>query len=217
MLKSVFRHLPVALQNGLRSGRARLRRWRGAQRLRRQLRETNDWKIVVGTSGVFEAGWIPTDVEYLNLLHDDDWRAFFAEGSIAAILAEHVWEHLTPEQGLRAAQACFQYLQPGGRLRIAVPDGSHPDAAYIRQVMVNGTGAGADDHKVLYTHETLTRMLQTAGFKVVGLEYFRSDGTFHCQEWSRSDGMIHRSSRFDERNLAGKLAYTSLMVDAFKP
>ena len=216
MIKGAFHRLPAGLQAGLRRGRASLRRWRGSRRLREQLRRTTDWKIVVGTSGVFEPGWIPTDIEYLNLLRADDWRQFFTEGSIAAILAEHVWEHLTPQQGLQAAQVCHRYLRAGGRLRIAVPDGCHPDPAYLRQVMVNGTGAGANDHKVLYTHETMTRLLERAGFTVTLLEYFDAAGTFHFQEWNRADGMVHRSSRYDERNAGGKLSYTSLIVDAFK-
>ena len=217
MLKAAFHHLPAGLQNPLRRGRAAFRRWSGSRRLRQQLGQTQEWKIVVGTSGVFEPGWIPTDIEYLNLLQDADWRKFFAEASIAAILAEHVWEHLTPAQGLAAAQACHRYLQTGGRLRIAVPDGGHPDPAYLRQVMVNGTGAGADDHKVLYTHETLRQLLEQAGFTVTLLEYFDAAGIFHYQDWKRTDGMVHRSSRYDERNAGGKLVYTSLIVDAFKP
>lgn len=216
MIKALFHHLPAGVQVRLKRERDSFRRLAGSRRLRQRLRSTDDWKIVVGTAGVFEAGWIPTDIEYLNLLQDEDWRRFFAEGSITAILAEHVWEHLTPEQGWQAAQVCHRYLRPGGRLRIAVPDGCHPDPAYIRQVMVKGTGAGADDHKVLYTHETLTRLLEQTGFSVTLLEYFDTAGTFHHQEWNRSDGMIHRSSRFDERNTGGRLAYTSLIVDAFK-
>jgi predicted SAM-dependent methyltransferase len=217
MLKAVFQHLPAGWQDGLRRGRAALRRRSGSRRLRRQLRAADEWKIVVGTSGVFEPGWIPTDIEYLNLLEDADWRNFFTENSIAALLAEHVWEHLTPAQGLQAAQACHRYLRPGGRLRIAVPDGRHPDPAYLRQVMIHGTGAGADDHKVLYTHETLCTLLKSAGFSVVPLEYFDAAGTFHFHEWNRADGMVHRSSRYDARNADGKLAYTSLIMDAFKP
>jgi predicted SAM-dependent methyltransferase len=47
------------------------------------------------------------------------------------MLAEHVWEHLTEEEGLAAARACFKYLSPGGFLRVVVPDGLHPDPAYV--------------------------------------------------------------------------------------
>ena len=216
MLKRLFYLLPPSLRSAIKGVRAALRRLAGSRRLRECLRQTREPKIVVGTSGIFEPGWIPTDIEYLNLLREEDWPRFFSEGTIAAILAEHVWEHLTPEEGLRAARICRRYLKTGGYLRLAVPDGCHPDPDYLRQVMVNGTGAGADDHKVLYTHETLSRLLGEAGFEVSLLESFDGRGFFRHQEWNRADGMVHRSRRFDERNADGQLHYTSLIVDAFK-
>ena len=88
-------------------------------------------KIVVGASGVFEKGWIPTDIQYLNFLDSKHWKRYFNDNSIDAILSEHVWEHLTADEGLIAAQHCFQYLKPRGYIRVAVPDGFHPDPEYI--------------------------------------------------------------------------------------
>ena len=60
-------------------------------------------RIVVGANGIFDRGWIPTDVEYLNLLRQEHWERYFVEGSIDSILAEHVWEHLTEAEGLDVA------------------------------------------------------------------------------------------------------------------
>lgn len=37
-------------------------------------------------------------------------------------LAEHVWEHMTYEEGCQAAKNCYDYLADGGYLRVAVPD-----------------------------------------------------------------------------------------------
>lgn len=216
MSKRVSRFLPSRLKSALKRMRDNLRGVVGARRLKKRLRQIAALRIVVGTSGIFEPGWIPTDIEYLNLLRPEDWPRFFAEASIDAILAEHVWEHMTPEEGLRAARQCHRFLKPGGYLRLAVPDGGNPDPIYIQQVKVNGTGSGADDHKVFYTCETLREMLQLAGFLVTPLEYFDPQGKFHYKEWSPADGMIHRSRRFDERNQDGRLSYTSLIVDAFK-
>lgn len=161
-------------------------------------------------------GWISTDVEYLNLLRPDQWAGFFRESSINAILAEHVWEHLTRDEGIIAARTCHRFLKQGGYLRVAVPDGLHPDPAYIDRVRIGGTGAGALDHKVLYCRETLSDVLQQAGFTVKPLEYFDTEGRFHFVEWSPDDGMIRRSSRFDKRNHAGALRYASLILDAIK-
>jgi len=210
------KHSPGWFIAALKGLRFTLKRLTGGYRLRRKLARTSAPLIVVGTSGIFEPGWIPTDIEYLNMLREDDWRRFFPEASICAILAEHVWEHLTPEQGLLAAQNCHRFLQPGGYLRVAVPDGGNPDPDYIEQVKVNGSGSGADDHKVLYTAATLGQMLQRAGFAVKLLEHFDAEGVFQYRDWSPGDGMIHRSRRFDERNQDGRLVYTSLIIDAVK-
>ena len=171
---------------------------------------------MVGSGGIGPAGWIATDVEYLDLLRPDEWAAYFAPASIAAILAEHVWEHLSLEDGLIAAQTCQAYLRPGGYLRLAVPDGFHPNPEYIGQVKVGGSGAGADDHKVLYTVDTMSALLARAGFVVEPLEYFDAAGRFHAVPWNPDDGLIRRSARFDRRNQGGELRYTSLIVDARK-
>ncbi|MGB7346719.1 MAG: methyltransferase domain-containing protein [Pirellulaceae bacterium] len=174
-------------------------------------------RIVVGASGVIPDGWIGTDIDQLNLLSEQDWLRYFRPGSVDSILAEHVWEHLTPEQGLQAATLCARFLKPGGYLRAAVPDGGHTDSQYIDYVKPGGSGAGADDHKVLYTQESFATMFRSAGFGDVDtLEYFDNDGQFQASQWSEAEGMIHRSIRFDKRNQDGQPRYTSLIVDAKK-
>ncbi len=136
-----------------------------------------------------------------------------------AILAEHVWEHLDPGQGLAAARNCFVYLKPGGRVRAAVPDGLHPDPAYRAHVRPRAPGeeSGDPDHRVLYDHRSFAALFEGAGFEVELLEYHDESGRFHEVEWSLEAGMIHRSRRFDQRNAGGKLAYTSVILDARKP
>ncbi len=193
-----------------------LKRRRDIFRLLRAVRKP-DVKIVVGASDIFDKGWVPTDMEFLNLLEEGDWKNYFKVDTIAAILAEHVWEHLTPQQGELAASNCFKYLKPGGHLRIAIPDGNHPDPEYIEHVRIGGIGPGAHDHKVLYTYKTLSAMLQRVGFKVNLLEYFDEAGQFHQNAWKAEDGFIHRSKDHDKRNAGGQLKYTSLLVDAVKP
>jgi predicted SAM-dependent methyltransferase len=174
-------------------------------------------RLVVGAGGTAFEGWIPTDIDSLNLLNQRDWNRYFEPNSVTAILAEHVWEHLTAEDGRVAARHCHRYLRPGGHLRIAVPDGLHPDPAYIRAVKPGGTGTGALDHQVLFTHESLGLLLSDVGFTVRLLEYFDRQGCFHEEPWESSGGMVRRSRRFDTRNAGGQLVYTSLIVDAIKP
>jgi predicted SAM-dependent methyltransferase len=196
--------------------RAAVELWQDQYRLRKAARAT-PLRIVVGSSGIVASGWTKTEQAFLDLLRPDDWARYFKPAQIDAILAEHVWEHLTLDQGIAAAATCMRYLRPGGYLRIAVPDGNHPDPDYIRDVKPGGLGPGADDHKVLYDCALLSRAMSAVGLNPQLLEYFDEKGQFVFNTWSAGDGMIHRSSRYDERNSDGKLNYTSLIVDARKP
>lgn len=191
-------------------------------------------RIVIGAWSRFDPGWIPTQREFLNLTEPRDFERCFEPNSVEAMLAEHVWEHITPAEGLAAARTCFKYLKPGGYLRVAVPDGFLPDPTYVELVAPGPPpqGAGPDgnsvNHKALYTHETLRQLFEAAGFQVRLYEYFDETGQFYCQEWDRAAGTIWRSKRFDPRNKAGKLAsvypgsmddylsYSSIILDAVK-
>ena len=124
---------------------------------------------------------------------------------------------ITPRDAARAAVTCHAFLRPGGHVRAAVPDGWHPDPRYVAAVRPGGTGAGAHDHQVLYTHESFRQLFEGAGFEVRLLEYFDEHGGFHGIEWDPADGFVSRSRRFDPKNVDGRLAYTSIILDAIKP
>jgi predicted SAM-dependent methyltransferase len=152
------------------------------------------------------------------LLVENDWACYFSPNSVDAILAEHVWEHLTSDKDVTAARNCFKFLKAGeGYLRAAVPDGLHPNPDYVESVMPGGSGSGAKDHKVLYTYRTFPEIFDSVGFEVFLLEYFDELGDFHHVDWNPSDGVIQRSRDFDPRNVNGKLNYTSIILDARKP
>lgn len=193
-------------------------RYLGPSRLRRRLAAATRKQIVIGSSGFHDPDWIPTDIEFLNLLKPADWDRFFEPHSVDAMLAEHVWEHLTPEDALAAAKTCFTYLRPGGYLRVAVPDGLHPDPTYQGWVKVGGASPNqkTNAHKVLYTYKTLTALFQSSGFRVILYEYFDETGTFQSHAWDQKLGTIRRSRRLDKRNQDGTLTFTSIILDAVK-
>jgi predicted SAM-dependent methyltransferase len=195
-----------------------MRSWKAKIRLRLKVwRSRKNLRIIVGAASTQHAGWLSTNYPLLDLTDARTFAALFASGSVSNFFAEHVWEHLSPEEGARACRNCFAYLKQGGRLRIAVPDGFHPDEDYIAQVKPGGYGPGADDHKVLYNYRTLAAMLEKAGFKTKLLEWFDEQGNFHHEEWDAEDGFVMRSTRFDQRNKDKPTAYTSLIIDASKP
>ncbi len=160
-------------------------------------------------------GWIATSKARLDLLREADWDNL--GNSVDAILAEHVWEHLDCNAAIVAAKNCFNFLKPGGYIRVAVPDGLHPVEDYIDRVTPGGWGAGSDDHHVPYTYRTLKTVFESVGFQVTLLEYFDERGILHHQEWIPADGMITRSARFDSRNFTGELTYTLIIMDARRP
>ena len=186
--------------------------------LRREVRKRGrNLRIIVGASGSAAPDWISTEYPFVDITDRRSLLRLFKPGEVSALLAEHVWEHLTPEQARNAARSCFTLLKPGGHIRVAVPDGNHPDPEYIDYVRPGGHGAGADDHKVLYTLDSLSEVFSAVGFQVRPLEWFDASGTFHAIDWDPKDGYVSRSTRFDERNREKRTAYTSLIIDAVKP
>ncbi|MBB6453159.1 putative SAM-dependent methyltransferase [Salirhabdus euzebyi] len=177
-------------------------------------------KIVIG-AGPYNnnPGWIHTQEDELDLLNETTWYNQFKTNSISAILAEHVWEHLTYNEGLQAAKTCYSYLKPGGYIRCAVPDGFFQNEEYQRIVQVGGPGPKdhpAASHKIVHTYQTLSSLFESAGFNVHLLEYCDENGEFHERNWTGKDGVIFRSKKFDPRNHGDQLQCPSLIVDAVK-
>ena len=172
-------------------------------------------RLVFGAANTHYGGWIATQQEILDLCSSGSFERIL-DGRLAdAFLAEHVWEHLTGDEGVVAASNCFRHMQPGARLRIAVPDGYSTVPGYIDSVRPGGTGLGSEDHKVLYNYVSLSRSLESVGFSVHLLEYFDEAGEFVANAWDPSDGYVARSLQHDPRNRDG-IHYTSLIVDAVK-
>jgi predicted SAM-dependent methyltransferase len=177
-------------------------------------------RIILGAGEQRYPGWIATQRDDLDLLRPDLWQKQFASRRADAFLCEHVWEHLTEEQGRAAARLCFNFLKPDGYIRCAVPDAYFPNTEYQRTVQVGGPGPldhPATDHKMVYTYTLFQDIFAAAGFEVDLLEYCDERGRFHYHQWEVSKGKIYRSLRFDHRNQNGELNFVSLILDAVKP
>lgn len=177
-------------------------------------------KIILGAGNTSFDGWKSTQEEDLNLLKKSDFEAKFEPESIYAMLAEHVWEHMTLDEGILAAKNCFDFLKPGGYIRCAVPDANFRNEAYQQLVQVGGPGPKdhpAFSHKIVYDYQNLSAVFIEAGFEVELLEYCDEKGFFHYKYWNEADGRIGRSFRFDTRNSNKKLGMVSIIIDAKKP
>ncbi len=177
-------------------------------------------KVIIGAGDTEYPGWIATNCDVLDVLSRDSMHAYFSDKKATAFLAEHVWEHFTEDEGVRAALHCYEYLQAGGYMRVAVPDGNLQDASFLKFVGIGGPGPKdhpAATHKILYTYKKLISVFERAGFSVNLLEHCDEDGNFHFSYWNPNDGMIGRSLRFDSRNSYEKIGMASIIIDAHKP
>lgn len=177
-------------------------------------------KIIIGAGNTSYEGWLSTQENELNLLDEVSfYKLFNEENTVDCFLAEHVWEHLSFDEGVIAAKNLFKFLKVGGYARIAVPDVNFQDDWYHNMCQPGGPGDvnhPAYTHKVFYDYQKLMEVFQVAGFKVKLLEYCDEEGDFHFNYWHPNQGMIGRSLRFDTRNENGELKMVSIIIDAFK-
>lgn len=168
---------------------------------------------LIGSKASKQEGWLLTDQATLNALKLTDWDAVFTRGTIQRIMAEHVVEHWTTSEFSRFLRIVALFLTADGNLRIAVPDGFHPDQEYLDAVKPGGTGPGSDDHKVLYNYQSLTKIITAEKWRYDLLEYFDERHEFHHRLWEPINGFVERSEHNDPRNKERPLAYTSLIID----
>lgn len=176
-------------------------------------------RVIIGAGKTKQDGWISTQESELNLLKRADFENMFSAERPRAFLAEHVWEHMTLEEGRWAAKNCYDYLADGGYLRVAVPDKNFRNEWYQNMVKVGGNGDPghpAFTHKIVYDYRTFAQVFKQAGFEVELLEWCDENGDFHYKYWNEEDGRIGRSLRFDTRNKDGKLGMVSIILDAKK-
>lgn len=194
--------------------RARISRRKISDRLLRQIAAAEDLKINLGAGLTAYDKWISVEFTEIDASADRDWQRYFVPDSIANVLAEHVWEHMTAQQGLAAAGSIYKYLKKGGCFRVAVPDRNHPSPEYYDDCKPDPFILG---HKVFYDKDQMVELLLSAGFsEVTPLEWWDSSGHFNRRPWDDGRGHINRSADNDPLNLGGELTYTSLIVDAVK-
>jgi predicted SAM-dependent methyltransferase len=176
-----------------------------ARYVRKTLAPQRGCRVNVGCGKNPIAGWINLDVISHPDVHFWDCRGGlpFAEGAVAAIYSEHFFEHLDFEsEAPLFLRECLRCLQPGGVLRIVVPDaGAYlqafsgqwqlladmrpldrtPDGWRDRRLgwvyqtkmqFMNAIFRQRAEHKYAYDSETLVLVLHEAGFVNVVVQQF---------------------------------------------
>ena len=128
---------------------------------------TEPLRIIIGAGEQRWDGWVPTHKEQLDLLDRRGWETASGTRLADAFLCEHVWEHLTEDEGRAAARLCYEFLKPGGFLRCAVPDANFPDPDYQAAVQIGGPGPAdhpAADHQIVFEYQLFRDVFASAGF-----------------------------------------------------
>ncbi len=61
-----------------------------------------DIRVVIGAGGYSNnPEWTQTEETELNILRREQWSDRFQPNTITVVLAEHVWEHLDFEEGVK--------------------------------------------------------------------------------------------------------------------
>lgn len=183
---------------------------------KRWIKKENKIKINIGASETKFEGWFQTEQYFLDVSKRDDFVKMFSDRKINYILAEHVLEHITNNDLTIMLKNFVEFTDDDINIRIAVPDGFHSNLSYIEDVKPGGKGAGAEDHKNLFTYKSLSKLFEDAGFKAHPIEYWDENKTFHQGYINDEKGHIRRSFINDSRNASGKPIYTSLIIDFTK-
>ena len=151
----------------------------------RALMQKNNLKLHFGCGPRILPGWVNIDgwsFPGMDLAVDLRQPLPFRDGSCRLIFTEHVFEHIDVDFRLSVLREFFRVLQPGGTLRIVVPDCEKFVEAYTRGDSAwfltglgwpEGGSGGLNRVFTLHTHrfiddwESLSSALQEVGFSHV--------------------------------------------------
>ena len=165
----------------------------------KRLPRSADLKLNLGCGPCLKPGWINIDIESpgADLQLDLREKLPFRDAEASFVYCEHFFEHLEyPSAAMSFLTECWRVLKPGGVLSLGVPDTEWPivsyatgDPAYFdlararfhpawcntRMHNLNYHFRQGREHKYAYDLETLTKILEEAGFVSVVRRSFNPD------------------------------------------
>lgn len=193
-------YLLKQLQFELISVGVRLRAGRAAKAFRGR----RDMLVNLGAGDAGHAGWVNVDCfpgPNVNCIYDARKKLPFDDNSVRGIFTEHFIEHVDYEEQIPHLLAdCHRVLQPGGVMRIVVPDAEKYMRAYVAggweeisavrplapghedvhspvrfntpMELINVVFRQFEEHRFAYDFETLAFVLEHAGFRNVRKQTF---------------------------------------------
>jgi predicted SAM-dependent methyltransferase len=211
------RQFVQALRGEARMQLARLRCLApGNPRRVRALRHARGLSVNLGAGFHQAAGWTAVDLMVAppdGIRWDVRWGLPFERGSVRRIHCEHFLEHLRfPDEVMPVLAECHRVLEPGGELRIVVPDAARYIAAYAaRDVaffdamrdlggaavpfeteieIVNQAFRMGGDHQFAWDSTLMRRQLEQAGFeRVAETGYDPARFIDQADEWRRRESL----------------------------
>ena len=185
--------------------RLAIKRMRCARIVRSELASQKITRLNIGCGTNPTPGWINLDIISHSDVYFWDCRSGlpFADGSLTAIYSEHFFEHLDlHSEAFPFLRECLRCLQPGGVLRIVVPDAGAYLRAYggpwehlaamrplcctpegwrdkwldqisrTKMQLINAVFRQGFEHKYAYDDETLVLLMREAGFADAVVQQF---------------------------------------------
>lgn len=128
-------------------------------------------RLNIGAGGVHLAGFTAIDRD----TGGEAWPLSVEDGSVEEIVASHVLEHFSHRDAGAVLRHWVEKLQPGGRIRLAVPDFEDLASRYLKGEAVNVQGyvmGGHTDqndrHGCLFDREALTELMAQVGLERIG-------------------------------------------------
>jgi len=133
-------------------------------------------RVHIGGGPINLEGWINIDARNASHVHintDIIDLKDFADNSVGEIYLCHVLEHFSFEEVTSVLNVFYEKLQPGGLLRLSVPDFSLMAESYLKNkvplkslkyALMGGQDYQYNFHKSVYDFETLAQILAEAGF-----------------------------------------------------
>ncbi|HEY0097747.1 MAG TPA: methyltransferase domain-containing protein [Pyrinomonadaceae bacterium] len=111
-------------------------RWKARRRVDGHIFAGSGYKLHLGSGPRVVPGWFNIDgapQDQLDLQWDLRTPLPFANRSCRLIYSEHLLEHLFKEDALNLLQECNRLLEPGGSIRLGVPDAELYLRAYVER------------------------------------------------------------------------------------
>ena len=150
-------------------------------RIKKLLKYSN--KLHIGCGGVKIDGFINIDA-FKTLATDfvceiENLPKYIGPNSISMIYSSHILEHFSRREAIEVLKMFYDFLQPGGELRISVPDlikladlaktkSEFKDMETIQGVLMGGQETRYNYHRSIYWFNLLKRILVDIEFRDIG-------------------------------------------------